>query len=163
MPASSGLERNGAVLTPRGRAAGERPALGTRLRARLHRLGLDLRLAGGDPPWASPELRWRATQLTSQRERLTLARDIDLLLEAAARPPRPRGAAVPLDWAGVLACSGLLRQLADDLRHAEVVQPRGVALVRQLLRDGGSPLYAHETEAALERSIRRARAALLLD
>jgi hypothetical protein len=163
MSASSGLRRNGALLAPPRRTGGERPALGTRVRTRLQRLSLDGRLARGDPAWASPELRWRAAQMTSQRERRRIAEEIDGVLEAAAGPPRPRGAAVPLDRAGVLACDGLLRVLADDLRHADLVQPRGVALLRQLLRDGGSPLYAPEAEGSLDRSLRHARAALLLD
>jgi hypothetical protein len=163
MPASSGLRQNGAVLAPKPRIVGERPAIWIRLRTRLQRLGLDDRLARGDPPWASPELRWRAAQLTSDRERRGLANEIDRVLEAAAQPARLRGAAVPLDRSGVLACGGLLRVLADDLRHAGLVQPRGVALLRQLLRDGGSPLYAPEAEGSLDISLRRARAALLLD
>jgi hypothetical protein len=163
MSASSGLRHDGAVLAPKRQTIGERPTVWTRLRVRLHRLSLDDRLARGDPTWASPELRWRAAQLTSPRERRGLADEIDRVLEAAAQPARPRGAAVPLDRAAVLACGGLLRVLADDLRHAELVQPRGVALLRQLLRDGGSPLYAPEAEGSLDRSLRRARAALLLD
>jgi hypothetical protein len=131
MPASSGIHRNGAVVTRRREVAGERPAIWIRLRARLQRLSLDHRLATGEPAWASAELRWRAAQLTSPRAWRGLAEEIDRLLEVVAQPPRPRGAAAPL--------------------------------VRQLLRDGGSPLYAADEEGALDGSIRRARAALLLD
>jgi hypothetical protein len=163
MPASSGIRQSGAVITRPREAARERPAVRIRLRAWLRCLSLDRRLAAGEPAWASAELRWRAAQLTSARVRRGLATEIDRVLEAAAQPPRPRGAAVPLDRSAVLACDDLLRGLAHDLRHAEPVQVRGVALVRQLLRDGGSPLYAAEAERALDESIRRARAALLLD
>jgi hypothetical protein len=163
MPASGGIQRNGAVLTRPRDTAGERPAIWIRLRALLQRLSLDRRLALGEPAWASAELRWRAAQLTSPRARRALAEEIDRVLEVVARPPRPRGAAAPLDRSAVLACDGLLRALAHDLRHAEPVHVRGVALVRQLLQDGASPLYAADTEGALDRSIRQARAALLLD
>jgi hypothetical protein len=163
MSASSGLQRNGAVLAPRRSTVGDRPPLWTRLRARLLRLSLDSRLARGAPAWGSPELRLRAAQLTSPRERGRLAEELDGVLEAAAQPAGLRGAAVPLDRRAVLACGGLVRVIADDLRHAELVQPRGVALLRQLLRDGGSPLYAPEVEGSLDRSLRHARAALLLD
>jgi hypothetical protein len=162
MSASSGIQRNGAIL-PWPCEPSERPAIRIRLRARLQRLSLDHRLAMGEPAWASAELRWRAVQLTSPRERLGLAEEIDSLLEVAARPPRPRGAAAPLDRSAVIACDELLRELAYDLRRAEPVQARGVALVRQLLRDGGSPLYAADTDGALGRSIRHVQAALLLD
>lgn len=163
MPASSGIQRHGAVLTRPRETVGERPPVWIRIRTRLLRLSLDRRLAAGESPWASAELRWRADQLTSPLERQGLADEVGRLLEDAARPSPLRGAAAPLDRPGVLACDELLRELAQELRHAELVYARGVALVRQLLRDGGSPLYAADTEGALDRSIRHARAALLLD
>jgi hypothetical protein len=163
MSASSGIQRLGAVLTRPGEAARERPPTWIRIRARLQRLSLDRRLAAGESPWASAELRWRADQLTSARERRSLAEEIDRLLDDAARPGRRRGAAVPLDRSAVCACDELLRGLADELRHAELVYAHGVALVRQLLRDGGSPLYCADSDGALDRSIRHARAAVLLD
>ena len=75
---------------------------------------------------------------------------------AELAPAGSRGAAVP-------ARRELLRELAHDLRHAELVYASGVALVRQLLRDGGSPLYVADTEGALDTAIKQARAALLLD
>jgi hypothetical protein len=163
MPASSGIQRNGAVVTRPRVTAGEHPATWIRLRAWLQRLSLDNRLAAGEPAWASAELRWRAAQLTSPRARRGLAEEIDRLLEVVAQPPRPRGAAAPLDRSAVIACNELIRELAHDLRDAGPVQVRGVALVRQLLRDGGSPLYASDKEGELDTSLRRARAALLLD
>jgi hypothetical protein len=162
MSASSGARRNGAVITMHRPSAGERPALGVRLRARLQGWRLDRRLAAGEQPWLRPELRWRAAELTSRRQRRKLAEEIDALMESATRPPHPLGAAVPLDRAGVRACGELLRELADELRQAEQIEARGVALVRQLLRDGGSALYAPEAEGALESAIRHARAALFL-
>jgi hypothetical protein len=163
MPASSGIQRNGSVLPRPRETSGERPALWIRLRAWLQRLSLDRQLAAGKPAWASAELRLRAAQLTSPGARRALADEIDRLLEVVARPPRPRGAAAPLDRSAVLACDELLRALAHDLRDAKPVQVHGVALVRQLLRDGASPLYAAGTGGSLDSAIRRARAALLLD
>jgi hypothetical protein len=141
----------------------ERPGIWVRIRARLQRLSLERRLAAGESPWASAELRWRADQLISPSERRGLALEIDRVLVDVTRPAHRAGAAVPLNRSGVVACYELLRRLAHDLRHAELIYAHGVALVRQLLRDGGSPLYVADTAGALDRSVRHARAALLLD
>ena len=53
----------------------------------------------------------------------------------------------------------LLRELAALLRGRSSLQPRGVAMILRLLSDGTGPMYA-ESPAALERELRRARAAL---
>jgi hypothetical protein len=62
------------------------------------------------------------------------------------------------------ASSGIQRSGAVITRSRQTapVQVRGVALVRQLLRDG-SALYAADAEGAPDGSVRHARAALLLD
>ncbi len=161
MPASSGARRNGAVFGFQSTSPRRRPTRRTRLTLRLLGFRLDRRLAAGEPPWSSPELSARAAELTAPTERWRLAEDVDRVIESAAQPPRPKGAAVPLNRTGVLACGPLLSDLVDDLRHAECIEARGVALVRRLLRDGGSPLYAPESKAALERAVRQAHTALL--
>ena len=149
-----------------GSAAPARAALGVRWRARLRRAQLDHRLAEGADPLTNPELRWRARQLTSHRNRRRLAKEVERVLNAAGtRPPWLGGSAAPLNRVEIARCRELLQALASDLRGAEPVALRGVALTAQLLHDGCSPLYAPHPPAVageLERDIRRARAALLL-
>jgi hypothetical protein len=92
-----------------------------------------------------------------------IADQIDGLVDAVAALRRSHGAAAPLDRDEVHGCRELLYDLADDLRHGKLVQPLGVALLRQLLRDGGSQLYAPGDACALQVGLSPARAAPLLD
>lgn len=140
----------------------QRPAFPTRIRARLLRFRLDRRLAAGERPSESPELRWRAVQLTSPEHRQALADEIEWRLEEARHPARGLSAAVPLNKPGILALEDELRRLADDLRGPEPVEPRGVILMEQMLHDGASPMFASASEADLERALRVIRIALLL-
>lgn len=148
-----------------GSAAPARAAVGVRWRARLRRAQLDRRLAQGADPLTNPELRWRARQLTSHRNRRRLAKEIERVLDAAGTRPWLGGSAAPLNRVEIARCRELLQALASDLRGAEPVALRGVALTAQLLHDGCSPLYAPHppaTKGELELDIRRARTALLL-
>lgn len=85
-----------------------------------------------------------------------------------ARTPQKRpwfgGSAAPLNRGEISHCRDLLNSLASELREAEPVAPRGVALVEYLLHDGHSPLYytPATTERGLAAELRRAKAALLL-
>jgi hypothetical protein len=161
MSASSGARRNGAVF--RLPSLGARRGVRTRARARLSRSALDRRLAAGEPAWASRELSWRAVDLTARSERCAIADQIDALVDDVIAPPRPRGAAVPIDGDAVRVCLKLLVELADDLRRADRVRAQGVALLRLLLRDGGSPLYSPGESRALHIALAEARDALLVD
>jgi hypothetical protein len=161
MSASSGARRNGAVF--KRPAVGARRGLRTRVRARLRRSALDRQLAAGERPWASRELSWRAAELTARGERRAIADQIDALVDEVIAPPHPRGAAAPVDRDGVRACLQLFVELADGLRRAERIQPQGVALLRLLLRDGGSALYSPGASRALQIALIEARDALLLD
>jgi len=154
MSASSGARRNGAV---------PRRELRTRVRARLRRSALDRQLSAGAPAWASPELSWRAAELTARGERRALADQLDALVDEVIAPPRPRGAAAVVDRDGVRACLRLFVELADSLRQAERIRPEGVALLRVLLRDGGSALYSPGASRALQTALIEAQDALLLD
>jgi hypothetical protein len=104
--------------------------------------------------------RSRAARLTSRRERQRLARELDGLIAAARDRSRPRGAQVPVNRAEVIACTELIHELADDLRGDATLQPPGIAMLRRLLRDGGSPLYG-PAEHSLESTLIHARDALL--
>jgi hypothetical protein len=125
---------------------------------------LDRRLAAGASPGESAGLRRRARKLTSKRRRRELAAAIFRLVDEADGPAKPFSAAVPIQRRAVDACRELLLMVAEDLEDTGLrVNPKGVALVDQLLRDGGSPVYAPLGERALEEAVRHARAALLLE
>jgi hypothetical protein len=114
--------------------------------------------AGGDPAW-DPELGLRAAQLTATARRRALARS----LERALREARGRArwsCAAPLDRGAVRLAAPELCTLAAELSEAVAPAPQGVALVEQLLRDPGSPLYAPGDEEALRAAARIACDAL---
>jgi hypothetical protein len=128
----------------------------------LRRDALDGRLARGASPDEAPELAARAAQLLSPRSRLVLARGLERAVEAVGEHGSCYGASAPLDRPGIERAEAELLDLAALLRSSEPVQPRGVALVEQLLTHGDSPLYAIAPEGALREAARQARAALLL-
>jgi hypothetical protein len=129
---------------------------------RLWLFGLDRELARGADPFASPRLARRAAKLCQPKMRHKLAADIERVIETTDEPPRPLTAAVPLNRCAIRDLRPLLLTIADDLRADDPVSANGVAIVRELLRDGGSPLYAGGRPGELEEELRRARAALLL-
>jgi len=99
-----------------------------------------------------------------ERKRRALAEGIHALIDEAERPRRPLSAAVPVQRQAVLRSRTHLLQLADALAdRGEPVNDKGIALVEKLLRDGSSPVYSPLGEAALDRAVRHAHAALLLD
>jgi hypothetical protein len=101
--------------------------------------------------------------MSVDRERRALVRSIFRIVEEAKHPATSFTAAVPLERRAVLTCERQLLNLADDLKAtAQPVNVEGIALVRRLVRDGASPLYAPLGEGALEGAVREARAALLL-
>jgi hypothetical protein len=125
-----------------------------RLLARGRAAGLDRRLADGARPESDPVLAARAMMLTSARYRRALAASLRRLAGAAvSAPTRPRpmtaarsaGAArqpyVPLRRDRIARSATELAGLADRLAARQPVPARGVALVCQLLSDGGGPLY----------------------
>jgi hypothetical protein len=68
--------------------------------------------------------------------------------------------ASPLRRPAARASEPQLRALADRLGQSRPVAPRGVLLVRSLLREGGSPLYAEDAELLLPRALARVLGAL---
>jgi hypothetical protein len=130
----------------------------------MRRAELDRSLAEGADPLTSPELRWRARQLMLRRTRTRLAREIERVARTPQKRPLLGGSAAPLNRGEISRCRDLLHSLAGELRDAEPVAPRGVALVENLLHDGHSPLYYTPAtmERGLDAELRRARAALLL-
>jgi hypothetical protein len=138
------------------------PGWGLRGRVFLKRGSLVRRLAAGASPSDSPELARRAQQLSRHRHRRQLASGLERMIDAAEERPYPHSASVPLRREAILNARAPLLGLAFELRDGAEVSAQGVALVEQLLRDGGSPLYTETPDETLEGAIRRARAALLL-
>lgn len=84
---------------------------------------------------------WRAAQLTSEKSRRSLASSLRGIVDELEGPIRLPGAS-PLNRQGVRPHVRVVEALAnrlDDL--ARPVSPAGVLHVRDLLTDGGSPLY----------------------
>jgi hypothetical protein len=98
------------------------------------------------------------------RRRRSLAAGL-VRLVAAAEQPRKRtlSATVPVQRQAILSSRALVLELADDLRAIDQpVNPKGVALVKELLCHGSSPAYSPLGDDALRNALRQARAALLL-
>jgi hypothetical protein len=128
----------------------------------VSRFALDQALAAGVDPSTCGRLGRRARSLRKPKSRHKIAADIERTLEAADNRPPRLSAAAPLNRRAIRELRPLLLTLADDLRADEPVEPRGVAITRQLLMDSCSPLYGQVDPGELEEEVRRARAALLL-
>jgi hypothetical protein len=148
-----------------------------RLLARGLAASLDRQLAGGARPEANAVLAARAMVLTSARYRRALAANLRRMLAAAAAPqslPPPVTAAraaraaagvalpphVPIRRDRIARSAPELTGLADCLTVRGPVPARGVALVSQLLADGGGPLYRAGGREDLDDLIGRAARAL---
>jgi hypothetical protein len=122
----------------------------TVVRAGLRGWRLDAALAGGADPCESPALAHRAARLTSRRSRERLAASVDGVLTAAARPAPGFSSAVRPCRGEVVSAASLLIEVRELLRSTAPVYCGGVAMVRGLLRDGGSPLYLPDRRGALK-------------
>ena len=134
---------------------------------------LDRQLAVGVPPEANATLAARAMFLTSAGYRRGLAASLRRVVVASVSPEtRPRlmaasrsaGAArqphVPLRRERIARSAPELAELAGSLASQGPVPARGVALVSQLLADGGGPLYRAACREDLNAIIERASQAL---
>jgi hypothetical protein len=133
-----------------------------RLQVRLSRSSLDRRLAKGEDPAESPRLARRAEQLVSTKSRHELANLLEQIVDQAEDPPRVLSAAAPLGREAIFGARAQLLGLARDLRSVGPVGAAGVALARELLVDGASPLYAPDGEEALLNGIEQASWGLLI-
>ena len=137
-----------------------RPRAPARLLAVWRAAELDRQLAAGAAPGASAELALRAHALTGPRSRRQIA---DGLLRArrSARDRVPGlTAAIRPDPDEVLAARVVLSAIDRRLRSPEPVSARGLAMLRTLLTDGASPLYAPGQRGALGSHLRAVAAAL---
>jgi hypothetical protein len=105
-----------------------------------------LRSATG--PFVPPPYAWRAEQLTSPRERRTLARTLRLIEQSAYE--RPVGRLRPLNLSAVRAHRESVEVLAEALECVEEpVTPAGMLRVVDLVTDGAGPLWGTTRDATL--------------
>jgi hypothetical protein len=131
------------------------PGLRSRARARVSGIALARELASGTPPWQSPRHAARALQLTGDSYRAALAHSLERLIALAEKPPRRRDP-VPVCRRQVRDASGWLHVVAARLRDPTPVNPRGMAMITELLADGTSPCYARAAPGALSRTLQDA-------
>ena len=144
-----------------------------RLLARCLAPSLDQQLADGVRPEVNAVLAARAMLLTSMAYRRALAASLRRMIAASVSPDmRPRlsvarssaGVArqphVPLRRDRIATSASGLAELAGSLAGPGTVPARGVAMVSQLLADGGGPLYRAESPDDLTSVVERASQAL---
>ncbi len=119
------------------------PSFRTHVAAWLHRERLDKELAAGIASWESPRHAARALQLASRRHRTELAQGLDRVLGDARRPAANfrRTTYVAPCRRSVLHCAPLLEDLSTVLSGSLPLDPRAVARLRVLARDGIGPFY----------------------
>ena len=131
---------------------------------------LDRELADGARPEASAILAARAMFLTSAGFRRALATSLRRILATAVSPdarPRPSAAGVAypphvqLRRDQIARSASELAGLAGFLAGQGPVPAQGVAMVSQLLADGGGPLYRAGSRDDLNAIIERAAQALV--
>jgi hypothetical protein len=128
-----------------------------RLAARLHGADLDEALVAGVPPEAEVALTLHARRLIAPSTRRRIARTLVGMVDAtqgrSSAPSRPRGLQVAHAAPELIA-------LAERLQRRGAVDARGVALARELLRDGLGALYAERAGPRLADAAREATEAL---
>ena len=135
--------------------------LRARLRAALRRSELTRALAEGADPTASAELALRAGQLTSARNRGTLARTMRRTIDEAHRPPLARSRAVIIRRGAVLEAEDAITTMIARLISAKPVRAQGMAIAERILTNAdGSPLYNPAEPGALQREITVATVAM---
>src|SRR5262249_34563202 len=122
-------------------------------RSRL-RMAADAQLLSGAAADSLPLLAWRASQLTSDRNRRILARSLRGVLSELDGHVLP--GASPLNRAATRPHSDLIETLADRLEEvARPVSARGILLVEVLLTDGSGPLYARDPAGEIGEALER--------
>jgi hypothetical protein len=145
-----------------------------RIMARCLAARLDRELARGARPETNVGLAARAVRLTSMRCRRDLARSLQRILAAvlpassrrgptAADPPArvARHPHIPVRRDRISRSASELAELAARLIQPGPVPARGVAMVCQLLTDGGGPLYRKACRDDLAAIVEQATQALV--
>ena len=124
-----------------------------RLQVAVRRAALTRRLAEGEDPAATAQLGLRAHQLTTARTRSALARSLRRVIQEAQSPTLHRPFSI-VSRGAVLGAVEEIDLLVKRLHSPEPVAPRGMALVAELLTDGGSsPLYGSSDPGVLRRLV----------
>jgi hypothetical protein len=131
-----------------------------RLLALWHYGALDRQLAAGIDPRSTAALAARAERITSRRSRTCLANGLERALSSARHPRAGLSAAVRPQAPELITAASVLTVLDRVLRGPGPVSPQGIALLRTLLTDAGSPLYQQSTPGALADLLASAAAAL---
>ncbi len=102
----------------------------------------DAELANGIRPSTSIGLGARADHITKRGPCLRVARALRAAIEAAERPspPNPWDVRVPVAAGAIRSCTDEVLALAEALATTDRPPARGVAIARQLVFDGRSPL-----------------------
>jgi hypothetical protein len=125
-----------------GESPSAREPLGLRLRVQLTRARLDREIVSGRACTPTDALALRVRQLTHQRTRQQIARQLRSVVEYVdRRDPRPIITAVVIEPAAVRAGRNAILGLAHRLEVGDPVQPRGIVLARRLLTDGSGPMF----------------------
>src|SRR5262245_23177605 len=103
----------------------------------------DAELADGISPVKSIGHAARAGRITTRRACRRVAQALRRAVAAAEGPQNPNclDTKVPVDSGAVRACKDEVLSLADTLATIERPPARGVAIARQLVFDGRSPLF----------------------
>jgi hypothetical protein len=131
-----------------------------RLQVAIRRAALTRQLAEGENPAATAQLRLRADQLTTARSRAALAHSLRRVIREAQSPSLHRPFSI-VSRRAVLGSVEQIDLLVKRIHSPEPVTPRGMALVAELLTDGGSsPLYGSADPGVLRRIVTLNTAAL---
>jgi hypothetical protein len=127
----------------RGLRGAPRKPLHARLWACVEGHRYDADLAAGISPTQSIYHGARAERITTPRACRMVAQALQRAVKAAEQVPVPSrlDAKVPIDSAAIRVCRDEVLSLAHTLASIERPSARGVAIARQLVFDGRSPLY----------------------
>jgi hypothetical protein len=133
---------------------------GLRLRVRVRQRVLDREIAAGLRLDSDAARALRSQQLTRAQDRRRVAACIGNILGTAdERHAKPAANLTVID-AQVLAARHDLVVLIDALRGEGTVSARGVALARQLIHSGGSPLLSVRATLTVAQAVSETIAAL---
>jgi hypothetical protein len=134
-------------------AVADAPRLRDRAAAWLRSRHLDLALAAGVSPEATPSLAIRARRLTRQSRRHLIAHSLRRAARAAGEGESPASARITPRLKQVGLAGEEVNRLAAVLSEPAPVAARGVAQAWLLVTDGTGPLYNPESRISLREKV----------